>query len=81
MFSELTVTQYIFVLKCIQIEPKIQTVEHGFISILNLWVSQRRLQKPANPERYYVEIYTPNFTQIRQETWALQLEIYLPSEA
>jgi len=39
MFSELTVTQYIFVPKYIQAERKIQTVEHGFISILNLGVS------------------------------------------
>lgn len=77
MFSELTVTQYIFVPKYIQAERKIQTVEHGFISILNLGVSQLRLQKLGTPERYYVEIYKPNFTQIRQETWALRLEIYV----
>jgi hypothetical protein len=78
MVSELTVTQYIFVPKYIQTERKIQTVEHGFISIPNLWVSQQRLQNLANPGRYYVEIYIPKFTQI-QETWTLRLEIYLCS--
>jgi hypothetical protein len=36
MFSELEVTQYIFVPKYIQTERKIRTVEYGFISILIL---------------------------------------------
>jgi hypothetical protein len=48
MFSELTVTQHIFVPKYIQTERKIQTAENGFISILNFGVSQLRLQKLAN---------------------------------
>jgi len=74
-----SVTQYISVPKYIQTERKIQTYEHGFISILNFWVSQHRLQELANPERYYVEIYKPNFTHIRQETRASWLEIYLRS--